>query len=64
MIIVRYSVALLLGVLLAACGLLPDQIDETKGWSAQKLYNEAKDNLSNHNYEEAVKKIEFRLTSK
>jgi outer membrane protein assembly factor BamD len=58
MIIVRYSVALLLGVLLAACGLLPDQIDETKGWSAQKLYNEAKDNLSNHNYEEAVKYYE------
>jgi outer membrane protein assembly factor BamD len=29
--------------------------DETKGWSAQKLYNEAKDNLNNRSYETAIK---------
>jgi outer membrane protein assembly factor BamD len=53
----------LLGVLVAACGLLPDAEDETRGWSAQKLYSEAKDNLNNRNYPTAVKyyqKLEAR----
>jgi outer membrane protein assembly factor BamD len=62
-LIVRNSLALLLGVLIAACGLLPDQIDETKGWSAQKLYAEAKDSLNSRNYEQAIKyyqKLESR----
>lgn len=55
---------LLGGVLLAAtltlggCGLLPEVIDETAGWSAQKLYAEAKDNLNSGNYERAVKLFE------
>jgi outer membrane protein assembly factor BamD len=57
-LIVRYSLALLVGALVAACGLLPDATDETKGWSAQKLYAEAKDNLSNRNYEQAIKYYE------
>lgn len=52
------------GVLLAAvlalggCGLLPEVKDETAGWSAQKLYAEAKDNLNDGNYERAVKLFE------
>jgi outer membrane protein assembly factor BamD len=52
------------GVLLAAtltlggCGLLPEVVDETAGWSAQKLYGEAKDNLNSGNYERAVKLFE------
>lgn len=52
------------GVLLAAaltlggCGLLPEVKDETAGWSAQKLYAEAKDNLNSGNYERAVKLFE------
>ena len=58
MIIVRYSLALLLGILIAACGLLPEQIDETKGWSAQKLYTEAKDHLNDRDYEKAIKYYE------
>lgn len=63
MLIIRHSLALLFGVLVAACGLLPDAQDETKGWSAQKLYKEAKDSLNNRNYEEAIKyyqKLEAR----
>jgi outer membrane protein assembly factor BamD len=63
-LIVRYSLALLLGALVAACGLLPDAADETKGWSAEKLYAEAKDNLNNRNYEQAIKyyeKLEARF---
>ncbi len=61
--VLRYSLALLLGVLVAACGLLPDAEDETRGWSAQKLYSEAKDNLTQRNYETAIKyyqKLEAR----
>ncbi|MBT9590711.1 MAG: outer membrane protein assembly factor BamD [Thiobacillus sp.] len=52
------------GLLLAAtlalsgCGLLPAVKDETAGWSAQKLYAEAKDNLNSGNYERAVKLFE------
>lgn len=52
------------GVLLSAaltlggCGLLPEVKDETAGWSAQKLYSEAKDNLNEGNYERAVKLFE------
>jgi len=54
----------LAGLLLAAtltlsgCGLLPEVQDETAGWSAQKLYAEAKDNLNGGNYERAVKLFE------
>ena len=43
--------------------MLPDAQDETKGWSAQKLYKEAKDNLNDRHYEEAIKyyqKLESR----
>ena len=58
MTILRHSLAVLLGVLIGACGLLPDPVDETKGWSAQKLYNEAKDNLNNRSYETAIKYYE------
>ena len=64
MLIVRYSLALLLGALVAACGLFPDAADETKGWSAEKLYAEAKDHLNNRNYEQAIKyyeKLEARF---
>ena len=63
MLIVRSILALLIGVLIGACGLLPEADDETKGWSAQKIYNEAKDNLNNRNYEQAIKyfqKLEAR----
>jgi len=63
-LIVRHSLALLLGALVAACGLLPDAADETKGWSAEKLYAEAKDNLKSRNYEQAIKyyeKLEARF---
>ncbi len=62
-IIVRNSLALLLGVFIAACGLIPAQSDETKGWSAQKLYAEARENLTGRNYEQAIKyyqKLEAR----
>lgn len=43
-------------VLLAACGSVPT--DETAGWSPEKLYAEAKDELSNGGYEKAAKLLE------
>jgi outer membrane protein assembly factor BamD len=55
--IVRYSLALVFGVLVGACGVFPD-VDETKGWSAEKLYSEAKDRLNNGQYEDAIKYYE------
>lgn len=54
----RLSLALFLALCLSACGLLPDQIDETKGWSANKLYTEAKTELGDGNYEKAIKLYE------
>lgn len=54
----RSSLALFLVLCLSACGLLPDQIDETKGWSASKLYSEAKSELAGSNYEKAIKLYE------
>ncbi len=38
--------------------MLPEQVDETKGWSANKLYTEAKTYLTEGNYEKAVKMYE------
>ena len=55
--------ALLVGWQLAACGLFSDKTDETKGWSAQKLYAEARLNLDEGGYEKAIsyyQKLEAR----
>jgi len=54
----RLSLALFLALCLPACGLLPEQIDETKGWSASKLYSESKSELAGGNYEKAIKLYE------
>jgi len=49
---------LLAALLLNGCGLLPAQVDETKGWSAAKLYDKAKEQLQDSNYEDAIKYYE------
>jgi outer membrane protein assembly factor BamD len=54
----RVSLALFLALWLAGCSLLPDVQDETKGWSAQKLYTSAKEAMADSNYEQAVKYYE------
>jgi outer membrane protein assembly factor BamD len=48
--------AVLLG--LAGCGLQPEEADETLGWSASKLYSEAKDAMAEGGYERAIKYYE------
>jgi outer membrane protein assembly factor BamD len=45
-------------LLLGGCGLLPDAKDETAGWSAQKLYGEAKDAMAQRGWEKAIKYLE------
>ena len=50
--------ALFLATLFAGCGLLPEVKDETIGWSANKLYAEAKDSMSDGGYAKAIKYFE------
>jgi len=40
---------------LSGCGLLPDKTDETAKWSAEKLYAEAREEMSGAHYEAAIK---------
>ncbi len=49
---------LCLAATLAGCGLLPEQIDETKTWSAAKLYSIAKSNLAEGNFARAIELFE------
>lgn len=50
--------SLFVASLLAGCGLFPDAKDETIGWSANKLYAEAKEALNDGSYAKAVKYFE------
>lgn len=50
--------ALFLAVLVSGCGLLPEVKDETLGWSANKLYSEAKQAMSDNAYDKAIKYFE------
>lgn len=64
--LVRVAVigAALGATLLGGCGLLPDQSDETAGWSASKLYSEAKSSMADGAYDKAIKyyeKLEARF---
>jgi outer membrane protein assembly factor BamD len=54
----KRSLAVILLLLLCACGILPEVKDETSGWSADKLYAEAKDEISKGGYALAIKYLE------
>jgi outer membrane protein assembly factor BamD len=54
----RRSLVVILALLLCACSLLPEVKDETSGWSANKLYSEAKDAIDDSNYTKAIKYLE------
>ena len=43
---------------LSACSLLPEKSDETKNWSATKLYSEAREEMDGGHYEAAIKLFE------
>ena len=48
----------LMALAAAGCGLLPDVKDETAGWSAEQLYNNAHEAMASGNYTRAVKLFE------
>ena len=50
--------ALFLAILISGCGLLPEVKDETLGWSANKLYSEAKQAMDESVYDKAIKYFE------
>src|SRR5437773_12011321 len=52
---IRNVFAGVFALFLVACNLLPEVKDETAGWSAEKLYQEAHDMLTTGNYTRAVK---------
>jgi outer membrane protein assembly factor BamD len=49
---------LVLTLALGGCGLVPDRVDPADTWSANRLYKEAKDELSGGNYDQAIKYYE------
>ena len=53
--ILAFTVA---GILLAGCASSPDADDETKGWSAEKIYNEGKADQNDHNWDASTKLFE------
>ena len=54
----RLLLALFLASLVSACGIFPEAHDETAGWSASKLYGEAKDAQSDATWDKAAKYLE------
>ncbi len=53
------SYFLVIALLMASgCGLLPEQVDKTKDWSASQLYSAAKQAMSEKNYEQAISYFE------
>ncbi len=55
----RSSLLLVVVVFLAGCGIFSGQEpDETIGWSAQRLYGEAKDSMASKQWDQAIKYFE------
>ncbi len=52
------SLAVIGALMLGGCGLLPEQGDETVGWSAQRIYSEAKDAMNDGAYDRAIRLFE------
>jgi outer membrane protein assembly factor BamD len=55
---VLLAAALAASLSLSGCGLLPKDTDETAGWSAQKLYGEAKGAMTAGTWDKAIKYLE------
>ncbi|HEX6736587.1 MAG TPA: outer membrane protein assembly factor BamD [Azonexus sp.] len=54
----RLLAAIFVALALTGCSSLPEQIDETAGWSAGRLYSAAKDAQAEGNWETAAKHLE------
>lgn len=55
---ISFLVLLLNAAFLAGCGLTQEKPDETKDWSPQRIYKEAKDNINSGNNEKGIKLLE------
>jgi len=55
---IKCSLAVILAALLTACGVFAPARDPTAGWSAARLYTEAKGELDSGNYDQAIKLYE------
>jgi outer membrane protein assembly factor BamD len=55
---IRNVVAIVFALSVTACNLLPEVKDDTAGWSAERLYQEAHTMLTSGNYTRAVKLFE------
>ncbi len=53
-----FSTILLLVSILSGCSLLPEQIDMTKDWSANRFYFKAHEAMVSGNYEKAIENFE------
>jgi len=56
--IIGWSSLFIMTLSLLGCGLLPEKIDETKTWNADRLYQEAKDQQNEGNYARAIELFE------
>jgi len=54
----KWWLALVVATWLGGCSLLPEKIDETRSWSAQKLYSEARAAIEDGNYQRAAELFE------
>ncbi|GAA5786577.1 outer membrane protein assembly factor BamD [Chitiniphilus shinanonensis] len=57
-ILPRILAASIAAALIAGCSSTPQEQDETRGWSAEKIYSEAKAEQSSKNYENSNKLLE------
>jgi outer membrane protein assembly factor BamD len=56
--LLRRAIAFCLALALAACGAIPNLNDKTAGWSAQKIYAEAREEMRAGAWDKAVKLLE------
>ncbi len=54
----RLFALICVSVFLTACGTSPSKNDETAGWSAQKIYAEAREEMRSSSWERAIKLLE------
>ncbi|HMM55230.1 MAG TPA: outer membrane protein assembly factor BamD [Candidatus Desulfobacillus sp.] len=52
------SLAFILALLIGGCGLLPEVVDETADWSANRLYSAAKEAMGDGAWDKAIKYFE------
>ena len=53
-----FALAVFLVAFLSGCSLLPDEIDETRDWTPNKLYTEAKTAIAEGSYDKGIKFFE------